>query len=132
MNETELAHYIINVLDSVKDRFNERPDDEEYEKISVRYQELRVKMGFTEASSVARVEFVERALGKLKENHPKTLVGLSEIAEISGVTTSAVANWRSRHVDFPKPIAVLAAGPVFDGARVVHWLEHKGKKVCPT
>jgi chromosome partitioning protein len=44
------------------------------------------------------------------------LVGVSEIAEMANppVTKQAVANWRQRFDDFPKPIQVLQSGPVWD------------------
>lgn len=59
------------------------------------------------------------------------LVGLSEIAAMAGVTRSAVANWRSRHPDFPGSVADLQAGPVFDRGQVRKWLKRK-KVAMPT
>lgn len=57
----------------------------------------------------------------------KGLVGLAEVAELAGVTTAAVSNWRKRSPDFPKPVHTMAAGPIFDRHHVRRWLrDHKG------
>lgn len=53
------------------------------------------------------------------------LVGVNEIAEMSGVSRQAVANWRTRFPDFPVPIAVLASGPVFRRSQVRSWLRRR-------
>jgi chromosome partitioning protein len=53
---------------------------------------------------------------------PEDLIGIFEIAEMSGVTRAAVANWRNRFRDFPKPAAELRSGPVFHRAQVRRWL----------
>jgi hypothetical protein len=56
---------------------------------------------------------------------PEELVGLSEIAEIAGVSRSAVANWRARFRDFPKPVAELQSGPVFLRLEVRKWMRKR-------
>lgn len=53
------------------------------------------------------------------------IMGLQEIAALAKVTRAAAANWRSRFKDFPKPIAQLAAGPVFRRDQVIAWLKRK-------
>lgn len=53
------------------------------------------------------------------------LVGINEIAEMARVSKQAVANWRSRSPDFPKPIADLASGPVFRRSQVRVWLRRR-------
>ena len=53
------------------------------------------------------------------------LVGIYEIAKLAGVSTSAVANWRSRHADFPPPVSELKSGPVFDLGQVKKWLRKR-------
>lgn len=53
------------------------------------------------------------------------LVGISEIAEIAGVTKQAVANWRQRFDHFPKPVQNLQAGPVWDAEVIADWLKAK-------
>jgi chromosome partitioning protein len=59
------------------------------------------------------------------------MVGLAEIAQIAGVTPAAVSNWRSRSSNFPKPVATLRAGPVFDRNHVRRWLRnHKGVRMA--
>ena len=53
------------------------------------------------------------------------LLGLYEIAELAGVSPPAVANWRNRNVDFPKPAADLKSGPVFRAHEVRAWLRRR-------
>ncbi|WP_245514642.1 MULTISPECIES: ParA family protein [unclassified Mesorhizobium] len=53
------------------------------------------------------------------------LVGINEIAEMANTSKQAVANWRVRISDFPKPIAVLASGPVFRRSQVRSWLRRR-------
>ena len=59
-------------------------------------------------------------------NEPK-LVGISEIAEMANppVTKQAVANWRHRYDDFPKPAQTLQSGPVWDSEVIADWLKAK-------
>lgn len=53
------------------------------------------------------------------------LVGINEIADMAGVSRQAVANWRVRFADFPKPLAELKAGPVFRTQTVKSWLRKR-------
>jgi chromosome partitioning protein len=55
------------------------------------------------------------------------LVGVSEIAEMAvpPVTKQAVANWRHRFDDFPKPVQTLQSGPVWDSEVIGDWLKSK-------
>lgn len=53
------------------------------------------------------------------------LVGLNEIAELANVSRQAVANWRTRFRDFPKPVADLRAGPVFRATQIRAWLRRR-------
>ena len=53
------------------------------------------------------------------------LVGINEIAALAKVSKQAVANWRARALDFPKPIAELASGPVFRRSQVRSWLRKR-------
>lgn len=55
------------------------------------------------------------------------LVGLREIADICGVSSSSVSNWRVREPSFPKPVQELKAGPIFDLYEIEQWLLQKGK-----
>ena len=50
------------------------------------------------------------------------LMGLHEIAHLAGVSPQAVSNWVTRKDQFPKPLAQLASGPVWDGAAIRSWL----------
>ena len=58
------------------------------------------------------------------------LVGINEIAALAKVSRQAVANWRSRASDFPKPIAELASGPVFRLSQVRLWLRKRKVPMC--
>lgn len=53
------------------------------------------------------------------------LVGINEIADMAKVSRQAVANWRARMPDFPKPIVDLASGPVFRRSHVRRWLRKR-------
>lgn len=55
------------------------------------------------------------------------LIGLSEIAQMAGVTTAAVNNWKNRYNDFPVPVAELKAGVVFNKEQIETWLRKRGK-----
>jgi len=57
------------------------------------------------------------------------LVGLSEVAEIAGVSRQAVVNWRARFPDFPAPAAELASGPVWTRDEIEKWLKQREKNV---
>src|SRR4051794_25948801 len=51
------------------------------------------------------------------------LLGLVEIAALLGVTEQVVVNWRARNPNFPKPIAELRSGPVWEKSDVVDWAD---------
>jgi chromosome partitioning protein len=55
----------------------------------------------------------------------RNLVGVSEIAGMADppVTKQAVANWRHRFDDFPKPVQTLQNGPVWDEEVISEWLQ---------
>lgn len=53
------------------------------------------------------------------------LIGLFEIAELAGVSPSAVANWRTRDLNFPRPVVELKSGPVFRKPEIRAWLTRK-------
>lgn len=55
------------------------------------------------------------------------LIGLYEIGEMAGVTTSAITNWRKRFADFPVPVSELKSGPVFSEEQILSWLRKRGK-----
>lgn len=57
----------------------------------------------------------------------KDLVGCSEIANKSGVSTAAVVNWANRYADFPRPLASLGCGPIFLWSDVKKWLTATGR-----
>ena len=55
----------------------------------------------------------------------RILVTVGEIANIAGVRSSAVSNWKRRHAGFP----VEVEGNLYDRSEVVAWLEKAGKSV---
>lgn len=59
------------------------------------------------------------------------LIGVKEIGELASVTSAAVANWRNRHTDFPRPVEEVGSGPLFNSDEVVQWLERRRKPVKP-
>lgn len=55
------------------------------------------------------------------------LVGIPQIAQIAGVGSSAVGNWRKRHADFPTPKIQAPSGALFDLDEVERWLIENSK-----
>ena len=51
------------------------------------------------------------------------LVGTSEIAALASASRSAVSNWVARDPSFPKPVADLACGQIWDKRDIDLWLE---------
>lgn len=60
------------------------------------------------------------------------LIGISEVAELAGVSRSAVTNWRARHDDFPQSSFETSAGPVFRREEILHWLTNRSRNVTKT
>lgn len=60
------------------------------------------------------------------------LIGLYEVAELAGVTPSAVANWRKRSRDFPAPVVELKSGPVFRLSQIRAWLRKRRSPMTTT
>ena len=58
----------------------------------------------------------------------ESLVGITEIAERSGVTRAAVCNWRYRQDGFPEPLAVLAFGSIWWWPQIKQWLTQTGRR----
>lgn len=55
----------------------------------------------------------------------KDIIGINEVAEIAGVSASAVINWRNRDKSFPAPIAELKSGPVFNYDQIRRYLKKR-------
>lgn len=71
-----------------------------------------VKVGVP-VTGMANVEITtERYLELDLAREPETFAGLHEVAELLGVSKQRVSELR-RRADFPAPVAVLAAGPVW-------------------
>lgn len=56
------------------------------------------------------------------------LVGINEIALMANVSKQAVANWRVRVSDFPRPVVELASGPIFRKSHIRAWLRRNKRK----
>ena len=50
------------------------------------------------------------------------LVSVAEIASRSGRSANTVQSWRRRHRDFPRPVADLAAAPIWAWTDVAGWI----------
>lgn len=57
-------------------------------------------------------------------------VGIAEIAARHGTTPGTIRSWRNRHThdpwergDFPRPVVLLAMGPLFSWQEVEEWLK---------
>src|SRR5580704_16833222 len=55
------------------------------------------------------------------------LVGIAEIAELSGSSRQAITNLRARDGGFPLPLADLRSGPVFRQADIEEYLARRGR-----
>lgn len=53
------------------------------------------------------------------------LVSVSEIAARARRPISTIQSWRRRHRDFPRPVASLAAGPVWTWPVVERWIDDR-------
>lgn len=51
------------------------------------------------------------------------LVGISEIASLASTSRSAVSNWVARDPSFPKPLADLACGQIWNKTDIELWLK---------
>lgn len=59
--------------------------------------------------------------------NPVDILALSDVADLLGMAPTAVANWRKRYPDFPKPFAVVSRGktPLFDRREVIEWWKQR-------
>jgi 16S rRNA G966 N2-methylase RsmD len=55
----------------------------------------------------------------------RTVVTMTDIAELAKVRRPTVSNWRRRHVDFPKPAKNNGSTPLFDAEEIAHWLDRR-------
>jgi hypothetical protein len=61
------------------------------------------------------------------------LVGVTEIADMAGVTTQAVWFWQKMpHMGFPEPDMVLAMGPMWKKDAVERWLKAREQNAVST
>jgi len=54
------------------------------------------------------------------------LLGLLEVAKLAGLAVKPSATGNAASHNMPKPLAVLASGPVWDGAEIRKWLKETG------
>jgi chromosome partitioning protein len=66
--------------------------------------------------------------GELLAENTDDFVGINEIAVMANVSRQAVANWRVRAADFPKPVTELASGPIFRRSLIRSWLRRNKRK----
>lgn len=59
-----------------------------------------------------------------------SLVGLAEVAELAGASRTVVSNWRVRDPRFPKPVADLRSGPVFQLEVIQKYLRRRGSHMA--
>jgi phage terminase Nu1 subunit (DNA packaging protein) len=55
------------------------------------------------------------------------VITATEIAELAGVSISAVSNWRKRYHSFPEPVMDRPGATLFDRAAVTRWLRSTGR-----
>ena len=61
---------------------------------------------------------------------PADLVGAHEIAERMGLSfPNVVHTWRKRHPDFPRPVAELQAGLIWDWNEIQIWLKSTNRGI---
>jgi len=53
------------------------------------------------------------------------LAGVGELAAFFGVSRATPVNWAARYDDFPEPLKVMAAGPLYSRVQVVAWTRRK-------
>lgn len=59
--------------------------------------------------------------------HEPDVVGVTEVAELSGRTRSAISQWQGLPpAGMPRP-TLLAGGPVWDRRAMIEWLESTGR-----
>lgn len=56
------------------------------------------------------------------------LVSVAEIAARAKVAVPTVQSWRRRHADFPAPLVILAAAPVWAWDNVAAWIARPRKR----
>lgn len=81
------------------------------------------KVGFQDTVSLVRVEVetMKDLDRRLQESHTPEIVGVTEVAGILGVSKQRVSEL-ARSRDFPPPIVMLAAGPVWLQSSIVQFV----------
>ncbi|MPZ81643.1 MAG: N-6 DNA methylase [Actinophytocola sp.] len=55
----------------------------------------------------------------------RTVVTMTDIAELARVRRPTVSNWRRRHDNFPKPAKDNGSAPLFDAEKIARWLDSR-------
>jgi hypothetical protein len=55
----------------------------------------------------------------------RTVVTMTDIAELARVRRPTVSNWRRRHDDFPEPAKDNGSAPLFDAEEIARWLDNR-------
>jgi DNA-binding CsgD family transcriptional regulator len=77
------------------------------------FEEACVRVGLRHRG-IARVDLMDdRYLDLWLNQEPETYLGVSEVAELLGVSKQRVSELRRTHPEFPEPVADQAAGPVW-------------------
>lgn len=63
---------------------------------------------------------------------PLKLVGISEIADLTGLSRQAVSNLKARDERFPTPVADLRSGPVYDEHTIRAYFQARDRDLEPT
>lgn len=53
------------------------------------------------------------------------LVSVAEISSRAGRPINTIQSWRRRHSDFPRPVAQLAAGPIWNWSAISEWIARR-------
>jgi hypothetical protein len=95
---------------------------------SERLKEALGQLGIVDVEIVEAEAMTEELLERRLAREPELYVGVSEIAEILGVSRQRVSEIRLTLADFPRPIAELAAGPVWTRSSLNHFLENWARR----
>ena len=123
-------------LDPAADDFEGRFFDAGCDDATIAFQNGRIIADFTREADSLEVALVSavrdfRAAGATVERiEPDPLVSLSDMAERTGLTRSAMTNYAKGHRQsgFPAPRAKISSGsPLWDWAEVAEWLHRKGR-----
>ena len=71
---------------------------------------------------------VNEAAAAYGDENAAGLVSVAEIAARSQRSVNTVQSWRRRNADFPRPVAQLSAGPIWDWPAVETWVKGRSRR----